>query len=86
MILPAPDEAPLEYCPGCGQEYNICEEDSEPDFKQDGLDGCPQRGVYPKNCVECIYFDDVCNLPFRHTCGCLVRMRYCWEVRQDCEV
>jgi len=29
QMLPAPDEAPLTDCPGCGKEYNILEEKSD---------------------------------------------------------
>lgn len=33
QLLPSPDEAPMTTCPGCGQEYNVTEEESG-DYEQ----------------------------------------------------
>lgn len=75
QLLPSPDEAPLTWCPWCGEEYNL-------DY--DELDtagyvplGCPEQGVYPPNCQDCHYWHehDFCDLPVRHKCGGLIKFK-----------
>lgn len=76
QVLPAPDEAPLTYCPWCGQEYCIREEDGLEDYTRLG---CPHEGTYPKPCAECEHWDEYCHLPSRHRCGGLVKFRCCTD-------
>ena len=33
QMIPAPDEAPLTYCPWCGEEYRTDEEEGKRDYQ-----------------------------------------------------
>jgi len=67
QVLPAPDEAPLTWCPWCGKEYCTLEETSDYMTME-----CSEEGVYPTYCEDCEHYTDFCNIPARHSCGGLV--------------
>jgi hypothetical protein len=83
QLMPAPDEAPLTWCPWCGSEYNVQEQDSEPDYQDIA---CPHEGTYPKPCEGCDHWLtglDFCNIPKRHKCGHLVRFVGLDTIQED---
>ena len=49
QMLPAPDEAPLTACPGCGKEYNVTEEERS-DYQKLAAD------IYRHSCGRLVKF------------------------------